>query len=362
MRTYQNETDEKAESEEQRAESRKRPLSAPHSGFTLTELLVVITIIAILTSLVVAAAVVAMRRAKQARITLEIGQISEAMERFKSDYLAYPPNGVSNNGYVESSNDFLRMFKKAFPRGQEPEALIRGLAGDGTGTHVLSGGMNGAEAIFFWLGGFSSDPKYPISGPGGPSYIVANNVTEDLEGRNPKFEFDLGRLGPRQADGTFDETSGNGRFITWTSTYPSDPNNTTRRINLWWYHPDGSQQPYGYFDTSRHRAQVKNSSGNFVSNYDPWGGVASGTNFVYAIKVRNETNANRIEFANQGKFQLLHSGLDDTWGDSTAFSLGNKDSVVDPTVITTFPEGPFIGDIADTLTNFTTGTLEDEQE
>ena len=27
-------------------------------------------------------------------------------------------------------------------------------------------------ALVFWLGGFSSDPSYPISGPGGPSYAV----------------------------------------------------------------------------------------------------------------------------------------------------------------------------------------------
>ena len=36
----------------------------------------------------------------------------------------------------------------------------------------LHGGMTAGEALVFWLGGFSSDPKYPISGEGGPSYRI----------------------------------------------------------------------------------------------------------------------------------------------------------------------------------------------
>jgi prepilin-type N-terminal cleavage/methylation domain-containing protein len=53
--------------------------STPRSAFTLTELLVVITIIAILTSLITVAAVNALRTAKQARITMEMQQISNAL-------------------------------------------------------------------------------------------------------------------------------------------------------------------------------------------------------------------------------------------------------------------------------------------
>ncbi len=330
----------------------------PNSAFTLTELLVVITIIAILSSLITAAALSAMKRAKQARITMEIQQISTALENFKTEYNAYPPNGVQNNDYFESSNDFVRMFKKAFPRHRESEALIRGLAGDTKyGNPVLQGGMNGAEAIFFWLGGFSKDPKFPISGPGGPSFISVN--PEDLASRSPTFEFDLGRLGPRDQNGLFNGSGSIARSVTYLSPNPNDPKNTNRQINLWLYFPKGSEQPYGYFDTSRHRAQVKVKNA-YVNNYDPWGGDTGNSIFMYAIKARNETDRNRIEFANQGKFQVLHCGLDDVWGNGEIFYIGTKGASAKP--VTLFPEGPFIGDIADTLTNFTTGTLEDAQE
>ena len=40
---------------------------------------------------------------------------------------------------------------------------------------MLPGGMSAGEAVVFWLGGFSSDEKYPISGEGGPSYLVQNS-------------------------------------------------------------------------------------------------------------------------------------------------------------------------------------------
>ena len=346
-------------------------------AFTLTELLVVITIIAILTSLITVAAVSAMKRANQARITLEIQQLSSAIEQFRNDMGAYPPNGVSptsmtNNAGILLVNinvaDFNRMFNQAFPRHQEPDFLIAGLAGGavgggvGTGTAVLAQGMNGAEALVFWLGGFSKDPKYPISGPGGPSFENAVGVFEDLEGRNRTFEFDLGRLGPRDANGNFDTTVG--RVIAYGVDFNNDGDTNdageSRLINMWRYTPSGSVQPLAYFDASRHRAQVQTPANTFVVDYDPWFGQLSAniTDSLFALKRLNETNLDRFEFVNQGKFQILHCGLDDVWGNfASAFSLVETSG--NPIL---FPEGPFIGDIADTLSNFSTGTLEDEQE
>ena len=64
-------------------------------------------------------------------------------------------------------------------------------------------------------------------------------------------------------------------------------------------------------------------------------------------------------------FQILHCGLDDLWGDFSTdtgaggqLSLGNTNYI--PRLL--FPDGPFIGDIADTVSNFYGGTLEDEQQ
>ena len=59
-------------------------------------------------------------------------------------------------------------------------------------------------------------------------------------------------------------------------------------------------------------------------------------------------------FINPEKFQVMHSGLDGVW-DDTAFTQFQKMCsryVTPPTTVANyllFPNGPFIGDIADTM-------------
>lgn len=333
-------------------------------GFTLTELLIVIAIIAVLASLITAAAVNALRRARQGRITLEINQIAGALEQFKTDYGDYPPNGINpsdaqNNPPSGSpaalvQGDFVRMFKKAFPRNQEPPQLILALCGQNTNGRPanLPNGMNAAEALYFWLGGFSSDPKFPISGPGGPSF--PNNQIETLESRTVRYQFDLGRLGPRTDDGMFDASEQ--RFIVYDVDL--NGNNTldageTRRINFWQYRPSGSEQPLIYVDTSRHKPY----------QYDPPARIGSA---IFALKKVREgfpssgtPTVGDLTFMDK-KFQLLHCGLDDDWGDFGVTATGDPRASLGNQAV--FPVGPFIGPIADTLTNFTEGELADAAE
>ena len=341
--------------------------STPRSAFTLTELLVVITIIAILASLITVAVANALRTAKRAAISLELNQIEGSFEDIKNEYGAYPPNAMLPTTNMSSSDrnriieqvrsDWIRMFKKAFPRADSKEIeIFRALISDNPPAlrSGIQNGMNGSEAVVFWLGGFSSDPQYPLSGPGGPSYIGQGGgdpLAEDdrLEERNWRFEFDLGRLGPRNDSGIFD-----GRFIVY-----DDPtvNNRRRRINLWRYAPGDSDVAAVYLDVSRQK----------VEDYDI-GSPTDPSMFgpddprIFALKKYREgvttlNNFSDAAYVNQGKFQVLHCGIDDAWGDFSIFSTVNGLGGM-----ALLPSGPFIGDIADTLGNFGTDTLADEQE
>lgn len=371
----QNETRTKAKGGRQKVEHSGRPSSyrLHPSAFTLTELLIVIAIIAILAGLLLGAVQGALRKAKQTAITLELQQIAGAMEDLKNDFGAYPPNGMITRETAIGDlvkSDFKRMFKKAFPRSKEPQDLIEALAArpraSGGGDYNITvaangGGMTAAESVYFWLGGFSDDTSYPISGPGGPSFLVQNNVSgngEVLEDRNRRYDFDLTRLGPRNEDGTFDDAAGQGRFITYRDPRPGASNNDIRRINLWLYTPEGSNVPLQYFDTSRHSPE----------EYDvDMSGLAN--NKLYALKqlregVSTPQSNSDIRWVQDGTFQLLHPGVDDTWGDAfAAFHLDirtyNNDAYQN---VLLAPEGPFIGDIADTLGHFMDGTLEDKTE
>lgn len=363
--------------------SRSLPRSAfrvppSRSGFTLTELLVVIAIIAILAGLIAAAAVNALRASKRNAIVLEIKNVSGAIENFKTDFGAYPPNAMSpglartdfdvaGSAAALAKADFVRMFKKAFPRHQEPAVLIEAMAGvqppnnNIVSSRELKNGMRGNEALVFWLGGFSNNEQYPISGEGGPSFLVSGG--EILEDRNRRYEFDLGLLGPRTDAGAFNDAPDKGRFITYAVDINGTGTPVERRINFWQFTPKGSDQPLIYFDVSRHKP------GTSRGRYDAWAANPDdGFPAIYALKQRREgftgnvTTENDLAFVNQGKFQLIHAGLDNDWGSYAAMGMWGRPTPLEAREIYLFPSGPFIGAVADNLSNFTEGTLADASE
>jgi prepilin-type N-terminal cleavage/methylation domain-containing protein len=344
----------------------RRVFSLSPRGFTLTELLIVIAIIGVLASLIAAAAVNALRSSKRSRIVLEIKNMAGAIENFKNEHGAYPPNAMNPNpannppagsAAALAQRDVVGMFKKAFPRSLEAPALILGLCGQGSGNSNLPNGMTATEAVYFWLGGFSSDAQYPISGPGGPSYVTTSPGShtegdEIFENRQGGYEFNVGRLGPR-VDGELDYDTV--RFI----EYPDPANNTlTRRINFWQFYPDGSEQPYVYFDCSRNKPYQYDMHDSVLGPNMPT---------IYPIlKLRTgvtATNglASNLVFAE--KFQILHAGLDDAWGEGFQ-AMGEYPAIPDASAdsMVIFPEGPFTGEVADTLSNITDGELADSQE
>jgi prepilin-type N-terminal cleavage/methylation domain-containing protein len=345
------------------------PILHPRSAFTLVELLVVITIIGILAALITTAAVGAMGKAQETRIKAEINQIDAALTEYKNKTTAYPPNCQTDDTglpIVESTvlNDLKRHLKQAFPRHQEPPELIAALAGLTAATppaqlppaQGLQGGITAGEAIVFWLGGFSSDPKYPISGEGGPSYRIqsmgntVNATLDPIESRKWVFPFEITRLVPRTDDGYFDEEDG--RFIEYTVTINNQQQ--FRRINFWQYAPRGQVQPYLYFDTSRHAP---------TGEFDPPAATEpSGLELhVHAFKKPSESASAAVpfQFVNPDKFQILHCGRDDDW-DESQFDRMSAYEGNTPDLL--FPDGPFIGEVADTIVNFAEQTrIEDAQ-
>ena len=243
----------------------------------------------------------------------------------------------------------------------------------------MAGGLSGGEAAVFWLGGFSQDPKYPISGEGGPSYAVVDpnaspaiNIpqadrykADPIANRKWVFPCSVDRLVPRATDGYFDESKM--RYFEYNVTMNGKTHR--RRINFWQYTPRKSEQPYMYFDTSRYAPVV----GTGVDNLDPpaataisgLGDTTSDPFNVYAFKKRSDASnaTSAIQFINPDKFQIIHCGINDRW-DQDAFKnrvwAGSPSFAANPLL---FPDGPFVGDIADTIVNFTTETkIEDAQK
>ena len=111
------------------------PNSEFRLGFTLVELLIVITVIGILVGLLLPAINGAMRSARELAMRTEMVQIEQAVESFKTEYGFYPPSfeqfdrmwrptSVGDPGV----SDFLRLLNRVAPNHQE--AIQRALATD----------------------------------------------------------------------------------------------------------------------------------------------------------------------------------------------------------------------------------------
>jgi len=144
----------------------QRPNRHPHHpGFTLVEMLVVITVIGVLMALVVPAIGGAIKKAKATRIKVEVNQLGLAISDYKNKYGDYPPD-FSDAAIVT------RHYNKVFPKLSDVDkGLLTSLAANGssvfTGTEI-----DRAEALVLVLGGFSNDPVNPFTRPGGPFEIV----------------------------------------------------------------------------------------------------------------------------------------------------------------------------------------------
>ncbi|MEC8475680.1 MAG: prepilin-type N-terminal cleavage/methylation domain-containing protein, partial [Planctomycetota bacterium] len=170
-------------------------------GFTLVELLVVIAIIGILMGIAVPAIFGVIETANSNKQKLELGAIEQAIERYQQQYGDYPPD-FSNWTVVE------RHYRKIFPRIAPAELnLLQRLldvdpsndisASPTTAAHDPAR-MDRAEAIVWTLGGYSSNPITPFTGPGGPLSLVEGGTDAtyqvNVDRDNEFFDFDTTRL------------------------------------------------------------------------------------------------------------------------------------------------------------------------
>lgn len=180
-------------------------------GFTLVELLIVMAILGILAGLLawgVNAARISILKQAQA---FEVQSIATAVEAYRNKYGDYPPDGSSwpvMEAHLRKAFPNILVTELALlnPANSQQNGAIRN-DNDITGSHphlgrytpsapnLRSGRVfDSAEALVFFLGGFSNDPQRPITGPGGPLKAFGNGYIYNTQRENAFFEFKLARL------------------------------------------------------------------------------------------------------------------------------------------------------------------------
>lgn len=169
----------------------------PNPGFTLVELMIAIVIIGILMAIAIPAINRTIITGKQTAIRMEINALEQAVEKYMLEYGDYPPDGSSQEVVI-------RHMRRRFPRIADPDASLLTQLTSTRGTTTPSAvAMDRAEALVFFLGGFSGDALHPLTGEGGPLELISGspvastnidhyqyNATRD----NSLFDFDPARL------------------------------------------------------------------------------------------------------------------------------------------------------------------------
>ncbi|WP_206035973.1 prepilin-type N-terminal cleavage/methylation domain-containing protein [Crateriforma spongiae] len=294
----------------------RQSLAARH-GFTLVEILVVIVIIGILAGIAIPAVTNVIATGRETALKVEITQLADSVEQYNLKYGDYPPD-------MSSWTIAQRHLKKAFPRmSQRDLTLLYNMCHDGNG-RFNPAAIDRSEALVLFLGGFSDDAAYPLTGAGGPfecrlaqnnaAYTTTTNVADfqyNVSRNDALFEFDVARLTINAAAA---ETGGQVNSTDDGDLIPA-------------YQMDGRAAPFVYFE-SRTYGGIPDAVSTLVAGANPYNGYYNpdfGGVRPYKTNVpvsptgsgwgtEPDASLKSWKFANDKSFQIIAAGTDDTFG------------------------------------------------
>jgi type II secretory pathway pseudopilin PulG len=319
------------------------------------ELLVVMAILGILAGLLAwgvnAARVSILKRAQ----AFELQSIASAVEAYRTKYGDYPPDGSSwpvMEAHLRKAFPNILVSELALlnPALSQQNGLIRN-DNDLTGSHphlaryvstspgLRSGRVfDAAEALVFFLGGFSSDPQRPITGPGGPLKQVGSAYIYNTQRENAFFEFKIGRLtldpntGASTDETVYSEGVPNDLMPVYVGNGP-----TYQQLGV----------PIIYFDSRTYQiaGATVNDNSYYFNFYSPGlvdtrnvqGSTRNCARPFLSMDLDPNKGNNALRYANDKTFQVMNGGYDRIYGCQSVKNVAAPESR--PAFLFTVPGG-----------------------
>lgn len=178
----------------------------PRSAFTLLELVIVIAIIGMLSSLLFFGIGGALRGVDVTRVKAEFTQLESAITQFESNYGVTPPSAIvltENPGATAWDPVSKSVLRRMFGNSVDFTTLVD-FNGDGDTTDVLT--LTSSEGLLFFLGGMRDASSFPLTlQTAAITGFSANREKPFARGGDnridPQFAFDLTRLIDNDGDG-----------------------------------------------------------------------------------------------------------------------------------------------------------------
>ncbi|MFK7777969.1 MAG: type II secretion system protein [Gimesia sp.] len=287
-------------------------------AFTLIELLIAITIIALLLGLLFPAIGSVRLAAQRAQVRAEISNLETAITAFRADFGMDPPSGIvlQEDGGATWDQRSKGLIRKMWP--QFNFGTDKDINGDGDANDTIT--LNAGECLVFFLGGvyekttdgkfrvygFSKNPARPFLNPGSSVTALSASNSSRL---GPFFEFNNSRFVDTDA-----ATAPAGEFAPeYLDSFPSQ------------------QTPYMYLSSYGGRGyRSTDLPPGFISAYREGDPTVAPTNSDQPYKSKS--------------YQIISPGADNQFGTG-----GNYDTNKN------FPIGRTVE--ADNITNFVSGSL-----